>query len=313
MSRPPFEFHGFIGQRKKVEPLIREVRGAKACGQPACHTAISGLSGTGKSTLARALAQEYGARFLKLSGEVARSKLLVELRNVHEGDFLFIDEAHGLAVALQEILYRVIDREPIERVDTGEPLLVPPFTLLLATDQPGSLKNALRKRIPTVVHLNPYTDAEMKVIVERVATKEEILLTAQGASLLARTCHGLPRTAEHRVRKLHYHFPVTQQVSLTTEQVKEFLAAFDIDESGLGEHERKYLEFLFRERSASLETLAAILTVDPLYVSRQVEHALHHSGLIAIAQSGRQLTRAGKEWARNQQAIQTLDEEYHTG
>ena len=106
MSRPPFEFHGFIGQRRKVEPLIREVRGAKACGKPACHTAIRGLSGTGKSTLARAIAKEYGARFLKLSGEVARPKLLAELGKVQEGDFLFIDEAHGLAVALHDGLDR---------------------------------------------------------------------------------------------------------------------------------------------------------------------------------------------------------------
>jgi len=309
MSRPPFELHGFIGQRQKIEPLIREVRGAKACGQPACHTAISGPSGTGKSTLARALATEYGTRLLKLSGEVMRPKLLAELRNVHHGDFLFIDEAQSLAVALQELLFRVIDRETIELDDGSEPLLVPPFTLVLATDQPGCLKNALRKRIPTMVHLNPYTDAEMKMIVERVAAKEKIRVTARGESLLARTCHGLPRIAEHRVRKLHYHFPVAQQEPLTTEQVQKFLHAFDIDECGLGEHERKYLEFLFRERSASLETLAAILTVDAAYVSRQVEHALHHRGLIAIAQSGRQLTQAGREWARDHQAIQTLDDE----
>jgi len=210
MSRPPFELHGFIGQRQKIEPLIREVRGAKARGKTACHTVISGLSGTDKSTQARAIAREYGTRLLKLSGDVVRSKLLAELRNVHESDFLFIDEGHGLSVALQEVLYRAIDHEPIELDDSREPLLVPPFTLVLATDQPGSLKNALRKRIPTEVHLNPYPDAEMKVIVERVAAKEGILLTAQGASLLARTCHGLPRIAEHRVRKLRYYFPLPQ-------------------------------------------------------------------------------------------------------
>jgi len=51
------------------------------------------------------------------------------------------------------------------------------------------------------------------------------------------------------------------------------------------------------------------LTFDPPYVSRQVEHPLHHRGLIAIAQAGRQLTRAGQEWARDHQAIQTVEEE----
>ncbi len=312
MSRPPYQFREFIGQRRKVEPLIREVRGAKARGTPACHILLTGLSGTGKSTLARALAQEYGTRFVKLSGDVGQPRLVSELRNVRRLDFLFIDEAHGLPVALQELLFLAIDGEQIECNDGSEPLLVPPFTVVLATDKPGGLKNAMHKRIPSTLHLDPYGDHELRAIVEQVAAKEGVSLTPQAASLLAGTCHGLPRKAEHRVRKLRLHYPDAEEVSFSSEQVREFLDAFEIDSSGFGAHERNYLNHLHQEGASSLETLAAILNVDKAFVTQQVEHALIHNKLIAITRSGRRLTQAGLAWARNHEALQTLEQEFAT-
>lgn len=310
MSHPPFEFNGFIGQRKRVQALIREVRGAKARGEPACHTLLTGVSGSGKSTLARALAKDYGTRFTKLSGDVGSPRLISELRTIQRQDFLFIDEAHGLPVAHQELLFLAIDGERIEPMDGSEPLLVPPFTLVLATDKPGGLKNALHQRLPTTVHLDAYDDHELRVIVERVAAKEGVSLTPQAATLLAGTCHGLPRKVEHRVRKLRLHYPDSERVPFSTERVREFLNAFEIDARGFGVHERNYLNHLYREGASSLETLAVILKVDPTFVSQQVEYALIHNKLIAITRSGRRLTRAGLAWVEEHEAIQTLEQEF---
>jgi Holliday junction DNA helicase RuvB len=308
MSRPLHDFHGFVGKRRKIEPLIREVQGAKARGKPACHMLLSGVSGCGKSTLARALAQEYGSVLRKVFGDVSVQKLLAEVAKVQEGDFLFIDEAQGLSVEANELLLQLIDSGEIEASDKLEALRVPRFTLLLATDQPGRLKNALRKRIPTEVHLAPYEEPEMKVIVERVALKEGLRLTAQAAGLLASTCHGLPRKAEHQVQKLRYYYPAAGEAELTKEDVDAFLTAFGIDGCGFGEMERKYLDYLYREGATSLQTLAAILGVDAAYVLHQVEHPLKHRGLITVAKAGRRLSSAGQDWFRNLRIDEVLND-----
>jgi Holliday junction resolvasome RuvABC ATP-dependent DNA helicase subunit len=296
LSRGAYRFRNFIGHRSKVEPIIREVRGAKARGVPASHMILFGPSGVGKSLFARSLAEEFGTNMLKLLGDISATDLLEALGKMKVGDFLFLDEAHNLSKEIQELLYQLMESGPLVVPGRGEPFQAPAVTVVLATDKPGLLENALHKRIPTELHLDLYGDTEMKEIVEAVAGREDLLLTAQAANQLARVCNGLPRRAEQLLHKLRFYFPDAEEGQMGVDRVGEFLKAFGIDAWGFGEREHRYLHFLCQEGSASVATLASVLGVDPSYVERQVEPKLRHHGLVHVGASGRRLTRAGEEW-----------------
>lgn len=298
MSRPAFRFRNFIGHRSKVEPVIRIVRGAKARGLPAGHIIVIGPSGVGKSLLVRELAAEYGTHVVKIIGAVSAKELMAALAKMKPGDFLLLDEAHALPQDVQEILYQLMDSLTVQVPGQPEPFQVPAVTVVLSTDKPGALQNALHKRIGTEVHLELYDDKSMKEIVEEVAERENLLLSPQAATRLAAVANGLPRRAEQQLNKLKFYYPDAEGGQISIGQVTEFMGDFGIDEWGFGDRERRYLKFLRREGAASVATLASVLGVDPAFVERQVEPKLRRHGLVRIGGGGRILTKDGREWTK---------------
>jgi holliday junction DNA helicase RuvB len=304
MGRPAKRFHGFIGHKRAIDPIRRELAGAIARGEPTLHVLLTGVSGVGKTRLAEALAEERGTRLLRVMGYAPREVLTRKLLALKPCDFLLIDEGHGLKASEQELLFEAIDhqrlKKPSSKGSKGKQMTpktrhLEPFTLVLATDRPGQLLNPLKKRFPTKLHLTPYPSKEMKEIVAVVAAESEILLTPQATSRLAMACHGLPRKATHFLQKLRLFYP-PQPRDISIKQVERFLRAFHIDEHGFGPEERKYLRFLRRNGKASLETLAQYMGTDRDEVLRQIEPTLVRKGLVSVASSGRRLTAKGQKW-----------------
>src|SRR5947209_1089667 len=90
---------------------------------------------------------------------------------------------------------------------------------------------------------------------DSIASKREVCLSAQATKRLARACQGLPRKAEQLIWKLPYHVrPDQGQISI--EDVRNFLRANGLNAHGWGPRERRYLRYLHRFGSASLDTLA---------------------------------------------------------
>ena len=314
MARPPFQVGDFIGQRKIIAPLLVQQDGAMARGEPLSHCLFTGPSGLGKSLLGRTLAQRGRTAMAKFLRNVEVDEVVGGLSGLKPCDVVFLDEAHRLSNEVQELLFEVIDARTVPAKyaplpltsNTKEPLQVAPLTLILATDQPGRLLNALYKRIPLRVHFEPYPEIELREIVERVASRRGLLLSPQAARRLAQVCSGLPRRAEHYVAQVRHHFPDSEQRQLTVGDITQFLTRWGIDEHGLSKQERRYLRFLARNRTASLATLASVLGFDVEHVRTQVEQPLRYRGLIRIRSSGRELTKDGarlvKEWRAARQA-----------
>jgi Holliday junction DNA helicase RuvB len=314
MPRRVSAFHDFVGQKELVDQLRRQAAGAQALKQSFPHTLILGSSGLGKTRLARATAAEYGTEVIETMGDLSKAELVNRLVALNENDFLFIDEAHALKNPMQELLYGAIDHCQVPRVpgtkaangslqDLETPVEIRPFTLILATDQPSRILNALQKRMALKVPINYYAVEELKEIVERVAKRMDLHLTAQAAHLLAKVSAGVPRRVEHHLQNLQRHHSDARQEQIGVPQVREFLAAFDIDDKGLGAQERAYLNFLRNVEAASLESLAIRLGVDSEYVRRQIEPLLLREHLVAIGSSGRRLTQAGEEWVNQPNII----------
>lgn len=68
MARPAFRFRNFIGHRRVVEPVIHEIRGAKARGLPAGHIIVIGLTLACGTEERRALPERVAADPVRDSG-----------------------------------------------------------------------------------------------------------------------------------------------------------------------------------------------------------------------------------------------------
>src|SRR5260370_25095387 len=150
--------------------------------------------------------------------------------------------------------------------------------------------DALHKRIPLRVSLGPYPNSELKEIVETMAEREDLLITPQAARLIASVSSGLPRRARHHLQNLKVFCCDSERRQLGLSDVREFLRASGVDETGLDQMGQRYLAELARRKAASVESLALILGTDPEYVKRWVEGPLVRQGLVPITSDRRSRT-----------------------
>jgi len=311
MPRKPPKFHDFVGHTEIVRILKRQQQGAIARKEPFPHTLFMGPSGVGKTLLARSLATESGTEMFLAHGYESQPSLSRKLVRMKINDFLFIDEAHNLKPLVQEILYQAIDEWSIPRLkdeskkeeqeedqidEDSERTEIEPCTIILATDQPGSFLNALKKRMVLTLYVSIYPVEELKEIIDLLAERKDLLFSAQAANMIAKVSDGLPRKAKQHLELIRFHFPKVEERQIGKEEVQKYLKVFGIDRHGFGKPERQYLRELGKLTQASLEMMALLLGCDQPHVKAQIEALLIKKGFICITKSGRMLTEEGRKW-----------------
>lgn len=306
MARPIGTWHGFAGQGSIVKSLREHCAGALAKNQPLPHISFSGVSGLGKTELAQTVAKEMGATFLPFfcSPQSKRWQLAKLLAGgVKRCDVLFLDEVHQLHPSVQEILYPAIDKHRVpvvdenNRIQENDWLEVPDFSVIVATDQPGQLVNALRQRIALRYILQPYAVSEMRIIVANRAAEIGLLLSGQACSRIAEAARGVPRRARHLLQSLQTVIE-DAGVSISKTMANNHLASIGIDKDNLTESDRQYLGVLARrEGHVSLNNLASSLGLDEISVIRDIEPFLMQMELIGVESRGRSLTDKGRKYA----------------
>ena len=225
--------------------MRRLITGALALGRPSPSLLLLAPPGYGKTSLAKAIAAEYGTALRRLvAGRETNPRDVIDiLGGLNAHDFLFLDEAHRLKAEAQEALLLALDEQKTFRpvagggLDRTEFQSVAPFTLLAATDQPGRLVNALLSRLNRI-EFDPYAARDLKAIAQKCAADEGVVITAQAAGHLARLpgCT-TPRRMGQLVSGLQLYFP--REARLTQPHVVIYLEGEGLDRRGCSRHQQR--------------------------------------------------------------------------
>ena len=305
-SLRPRQLRDFVGQEALREQLAVAIEACAARGDALDHLLLAGPPGLGKTSLAQIVAGELEVPFVQTAGPALERKgdVAAFLTALEPRSVFFVDEIHRLPRALEETFYPAMEdqRLPITvgqgagaRVVTLE---LPPFTLIGATTRAGLLTTPLRDRFGIQARLEPYTVAELAVIVRRSAGILEIELDEAGAVAIAARSRGTPRVANRLLKRVRDFAEVRMDGVVTAAAAEAALAMLEVDELGLDRLDREILGAIcakFAGGPVGLSTLAVAVGEEQDTIEDVYEPYLLQQGLIKRTPRGRAATAAAFE------------------
>ena len=297
----PTSFEDFIGQDDMKYQMALFIEAAKSRGDVLDHCLIYGPPGLGKTTLANVIARQMHSGIKQTSGPVLERSgdLAAILTKLEPFDILFIDEIHRLNPVVEEILYPALEDFRLD-ILVGEgvaahsvQLDLPPFTLIGATTRAGMLTSPLRDRFGIVHRLSFYQIKDLQEIIERSASILNIKIKKDGAQEIAKRSRGTPRIANRLLRRVRDFADVKNKGIINKKISQAALKILKVDEAGLEQLDRDYLNLVINKFSAGpvgLDTLSTALGEERLTIEDMVEPYLLQQGFIMRTPRGRVAT-----------------------
>ncbi len=297
----PTSFEDFIGQDDVKSQMAVFIEAAKSRGDVLDHCLIYGPPGLGKTTLANVIARQMHAGIKQTSGPVLERSgdLAAILTKLEPFDILFIDEIHRLNPVVEEILYPALEDFRLD-ILVGEgvaahsvQLDLPPFTLIGATTRAGMLTSPLRDRFGIVHRLAFYQIKDLQEIIERSASILDIKIEKDGAQEIAKRSRGTPRIANRLLRRVRDFADIKNKGIINKKISQAALRTLKVDEAGLEQFDRDYLNLVINKFSAGpvgLDTLATALGEERVTLEDMIEPYLLQQGFIMRTPRGRVAT-----------------------
>lgn len=296
----------YVGQpalRRQLEVFIQAARGRN---EALDHVLLVGPPGLGKTSMAHVIAAEMGVAVRQTSGPVLEKPkdLAALLTGLGRNDVLFIDEIHRMSPAIEEILYPALEDFQIDIMIGEGPaarsikLDLCPFTLIGATTRMGMLTKPLLDRFGVTGRLEFYGSDDLTTIVTRSAGLLNVEIDAGGARQIAGRSRGTPRIANRLLRRVRDVAEVLGDGRITAAVADQALCMLAVDQMGLDDSDRRYLEALvhrFDGGPVGLENLAMSIGEEAETLEDVVEPYLMQQGFIQRGPRGRVALTAARE------------------
>lgn len=297
----PKRLSEYIGQPRVVESLEIAIKAARKRGEPLDHILLHSPPGLGKTTLAHIIATEMEVNIVTSSGPAIEKggDVISILTHLEKGDVLFIDEAHRLPKVIEEFLYPAMEDFSIDFIfDKGvharsHRYRLEPFTLVAATTRSGMISAALRERFGIQRTLEFYAVDELSHIVKRSASILNVPIDDEGTSEIAKRSRGTPRIANRLLKRVRDYCQVRADGMIDKRVVDEGLRLEGVDEIGLTNLDRRFLETIihyYKGGPVGLEAIAATLQEEADTLVDMVEPYLLKIGFVIRKPNGRKAT-----------------------
>jgi len=297
-----------VGQDRLRENLAVFVAAARERKEPLDHLLFYGPPGLGKTSLARIVANEMGARYRATSGPALEraGDLAGLLAKIEPGDVLFVDEVHRMPAVVEEILYPAMEDFRLDVIIGQGPTAqsvridLPRFTLVAATTRAGLLTAPLRDRFGWSARLQYYGVEEIVSILERSARLLGVGLETEAAAEVARRSRGTPRIANRLLRRVRDFAEVRGGAgAIVDRELARFaLERLEVDEAGFDSLDRALLRTLiekFDGGPVGIDTLSAAVGEERGTLEDLVEPFLLQEGFLERTPRGRLATRRAWE------------------
>jgi Holliday junction DNA helicase RuvB len=292
----------YIGQENIVKTLKLFIDAVNKRGKPSEHILFYGPPGIGKTTLAYIVANELKGEIKVTSGATITKTgdLAAILTNLKDNDVLFIDEIHRLPKPVEEMLYPVMEEYSLDIIIGQGPsartvrLPVPRITIIGATTKLALLSAPLRDRFGLLLRLDYYHKAEIEKIIIRSSRILKIPMTAEAAHEISLRARRTPRLANRILKRARDVFEVDKHKVIDKNLLDKLFSLLEIDEIGLTDIDKQYLEILgrkFNNMPIGVETIASSISEDKRTVEEFIEPYLLRLGFIKKTSKGRLLTQ----------------------
>lgn len=302
----PKTWSEYIGQEDAKRMLRVSAKSAKLRGKPLDHVLIaSPISGLGKTALAGLIAREMGREVRVTSGQISKDQARIILGDMIDGDVWLIDEFHQLMDAGRKnaewILHLLQDGVLPGPFGMEEQ---PKITVIAATTDPQKLPATILSRFPIRPQLVDYSRddaAYMAFTMSKRLLAEHGLpeLSDEDALLLADAGDGNPRKIRNLLCNLR-DLALCEEIVVADGRydIAGMLAFSGLTPDGLDKGAQDYLVALARVFGGTAGEKALDSHLKLPGGVKDAESALMKRNLLARTSSGRTLTKAGIQRAK---------------